>query len=55
MLGHRQEHFGAVLSAVRAGRAELVRLHRAGEIHDEVLHRLENELDLEELTALRFV
>ena len=36
-------------------RAELVRLHRAGEIHDEVLHRLENELDLEELTALRFV
>ncbi|MFO1026133.1 MAG: Na+/H+ antiporter [Acetobacteraceae bacterium] len=55
LLGHRQEHFGAVLSAIKAGRAELVRLHRAGEIHDEVLHRLENELDLEELTALRFV
>lgn len=55
LLGHRQEHFGAVLSAIRAGRAELVQLHRAGEIHDEVLHRLENELDLEELTALRFV
>ncbi len=55
LLSHRQEHFGAVLSAIRAGRAELVRLHRAGEIHDEVLHRLENELDLEELTARRFV
>lgn len=55
LLGHRQEHFGAVLSAIRAGRAELMRLHRAGEIHDEVLKRLETELDLEELSALRFV
>jgi len=55
LLGHRQEHFGAVVAEIRAGRTEPVRLHRAGGIHDEVLHQLENELGLEELTARRFV
>jgi monovalent cation/hydrogen antiporter len=45
-------HFDLVLEAVAAGRAELIRLHRAGEIDDETLHELERDLDLEELSAL---
>jgi CPA1 family monovalent cation:H+ antiporter len=45
-------HFDAVLAAIAAGRAELVRLHRQGLIEDEILHDLERDLDLEELGAL---
>jgi CPA1 family monovalent cation:H+ antiporter len=45
-------HFDAVLAAIAAARAELVRLHRKGLIEDEVLHDLERDLDLEELGAL---
>ncbi|EGF91379.1 na+/H+ antiporter [Asticcacaulis biprosthecium C19] len=45
-------HFDLVLAAVAAGRAELIRLHRAGEIDDHVLHELERDLDLEELSAI---
>jgi CPA1 family monovalent cation:H+ antiporter len=48
-VGRRQEHFAAALAALAAGRAELVNLHRSGEIHDSVLHSVEMELDLEEL------
>ena len=51
--GARNQHFGVVLRAIAAGRAELLRLHRRGSIHDQVLHTLERELDLEELTARR--
>ncbi len=51
---HRDEHFRVVLAAIAAGRAELLRLHRAGKIHDSVLHQLEGELDLEEMSASRF-
>ena len=51
----RTEHFSVVLTAITAGRAELLRLHRAGEIHDTVLHALEQELDLEELSARRII
>ncbi len=51
---HRQAHFAVVLSAVTAARAELLKMHRAREIHDSVLHRLEQELDLEEMSARRF-
>ncbi len=50
----RAEHFRVVLAAVAAGRQEVLRLHREGEIHDRVLHELENELDLEEISANRF-
>jgi monovalent cation/hydrogen antiporter len=50
---HKREHFRAVLSAVVAGRVEVLRLHRDGHIHDTVLHTLEHELDLEEMTARR--
>lgn len=45
-------HFDVVLEAVAAGRRELIRLHRAGDIDDETLHELERDLDLEELSAL---
>jgi hypothetical protein len=51
---HRQAHFAMVLSAVTAARAELLKMHRSREIHDSVLHRLEQELDLEEMAARRF-
>jgi CPA1 family monovalent cation:H+ antiporter len=44
-------HFDLVLEAVAAGRAELLRLHRAGEIDDRTLHELERDLDIEELWA----
>jgi hypothetical protein len=33
---------------IDAQRSELVRLRNAGEISNEVMHRLERELDLEE-------
>ena len=53
LAGEKAAHFEAVLAAVAAGRAELLRLHRRGEIHDAVLHALEGELDLEEIRVLR--
>jgi monovalent cation/hydrogen antiporter len=49
----RRDHFTVVLAAVAAGRAELLRLHRAESIPDSVLHALEQELDLEEMSARR--
>lgn len=45
-------HFDLVLEAIAAGRAELLRLHRAGEIDEHTLQELERDLDLEELSAL---
>jgi len=50
---HRKAHFAVVLNAVTAARAELLKMHWAREIHDSVLHMLEQELDLEEMTARR--
>mgnify|MGYP007071136674 FL=1 len=47
-----QAHFDMVLEAVAAARAELVRLHREEMIDDHVLHELERDLDLEEMSAL---
>lgn len=44
-----QTHFDVVLIGLAAGRAELIRQHRAGLIEDEVLHNLERDLDVEEL------
>ena len=44
-------HFDLVLEAIAAGRTELLRLHRAGEIDDRTLHELERDLDIEELAA----
>ncbi len=45
-------HFDVVLKAVAAGRKELIRLRREGQIDDETLRELEHDLDLEELTAI---
>lgn len=42
-------HFDVLLEAIAGGRAELIRIHRAGLIEDEVLHELERDLDVEEL------
>jgi monovalent cation/hydrogen antiporter len=42
-------HFDLVLASIAAGRKELLRIHRAGLIEDEVLHNLERDLDVEEL------
>jgi CPA1 family monovalent cation:H+ antiporter len=53
LIGAKQEHFSLVLDAVAAGRAELLRLYSAQEVHDTILQRIEEELDLEELTARR--
>ena len=45
-------HFDLVLKANAAGRAELLRLHRTGDIDEHTLQELERDLDLEELSAL---
>ena len=50
-LPQKVEHFNAVIAAIKAGRAEILRLHGSGEIHDRVLRDLESELDLQELVA----
>ncbi|NVE25211.1 Na+/H+ antiporter [Burkholderia glumae] len=44
-------HYDVVLAAVSAGRAEMLKMHRGGLIHDEILHELEHDLDLQEVTA----
>jgi len=53
LIQHKREHFHVVLAAISAGRAEILRLHSSGSIHDSVLHALEHDLDLEEMTARR--
>ncbi len=51
-LENMQPQFDASLEAVAAARAVLLRLHRAGQIEDEVLHNLERDLDVEEMTIV---
>lgn len=48
----RHAHYDVVLAAIAAGRTELLRLHRGGQIHDELLHSMEHDLDLQEIIAL---
>jgi CPA1 family monovalent cation:H+ antiporter len=55
LIGAKRDHFAVVLEAIRAGRVELLRLHRSGELHDTILQRIEEQLDLEELTAQRIL
>lgn len=45
-------HFEVQQRTLAAGRAELLRIHRAGLIEDEVLHDLEHDLDIEELAII---
>ena len=47
----RRAHFEVMLAAAAAGRAEILRLHRSGQIHDEVLRAIERSLDLQEIMA----
>ena len=47
----RHAHYDVVLAAIAAGRTELLRMHRAGQIHDELLRMLERDLDLQEVSA----
>lgn len=49
--GDRQAHFDVMLAAIREGRAEVLRLHRAGKIRDDVLRALEHNLDLQQIAA----
>jgi CPA1 family monovalent cation:H+ antiporter len=49
----RQALLSLRIDANAAARTELLRLHRAGDLHDLVLRRLEHELDLEELRIRR--
>jgi CPA1 family monovalent cation:H+ antiporter len=44
-------HYDIVLAAIAAGRQELLKLHRAGELHDELLHIIERDLDIQEIAA----
>ena len=44
-------HYDIVLAAIASGREELLRLHRLGEMHDEMLHAIERDLDLQEIAA----
>jgi Na+/H+ antiporter len=45
-------HFDVIIEALGAARRELVRLHRAGDVDDDILRELEHDLDLEELSAI---
>lgn len=43
-------HFTLQLQSIEEARRELIRMHRAGLIEDEVLHNLERDLDFEEMS-----
>lgn len=49
MMDKLRPHFDVQLQAIASAREELIRLHRAGAIEDEVLHELERDLDVEEM------
>jgi CPA1 family monovalent cation:H+ antiporter len=55
LIDQKRDHFNVVLAAICAGRAEILRLHGSGSIHDSVLQALEHDLDLEEMTARRYL
>ena len=47
----RTEHFSALIDGLSAGRAELIRMFKAGTIDVDVLRALEKELDADEIRA----
>ncbi|MFT8776853.1 MAG: cation:proton antiporter, partial [Gluconacetobacter liquefaciens] len=54
MSAHRPEeiaHYEAVLAAIRAARTEILALYRQGQLHDHVLREMEQDLDMQEITA----
>ncbi|MDR3100511.1 MAG: sodium:proton antiporter, partial [Paraburkholderia sp.] len=52
---HRERFLRVELELVGVSREALLGLHRDGKIDDALLHRIESELDLEELRLLRLV
>lgn len=52
---HRARFLRVELELVGVSRDTLLALHRAGKVDDAVLHRIESELDLEELRLLRLL
>jgi Na+/H+ antiporter len=54
-IDRRARHLQLELDLVAVSRQELLRLHQHSQIRDSVLHRLEAELDLEELRLLRLL
>ena len=52
---HRARFLRVELELVGVSRETLLGLHRAGKVDDAVLHRIESELDLEELRLLRLL
>lgn len=48
-MANLRPHFDVLLQAIAASRSELIRIHRAKFIEDEVLHELERDLDVEEM------
>lgn len=49
VLDDLQETFDIMIAGNGAARRKLIRLHRDGQIEDEVLHNLERDLDVEEM------
>ncbi|MDY1547534.1 cation:proton antiporter [Luteibacter sahnii] len=47
----RTAHYDVILAAIAAGRVEMLRLHRSGQIHDDLLHYFERDLDLQQIEA----
>ncbi|QDH16616.1 cation:proton antiporter [Swingsia samuiensis] len=47
----KEAHYQTLLKIVAKGREELLKLHKAGRIHDSVVRQLEYELDLQEMSA----
>ena len=52
VMANLRPHFDVMLAAVAAGRTELIRLQRKDQIEDEVLHDLERDLDIEEMSVI---
>ncbi|WP_320534928.1 Na+/H+ antiporter [Robbsia andropogonis] len=46
-----EAHYGIVLAAIASGRQTLLKLHDEGRIHDELMHALEHDLDLQEMST----
>jgi Na+/H+ antiporter len=44
-------HFDVIVSAIEAGRKTLLKLHREGKLHDELLNDIERHLDYAEIAA----
>lgn len=47
------KHLDAILAAIRAGRAEILRLYRTGHVSDATMRKIEQDLDMQEIAAER--